>query len=184
VNATPLGPPWSLTATRSTDGVVHVGGLALDALAEEHGTPLYVVDGEDLRARCRAFVAGFGTEHVIYASKAWPTTAVLQVVAQEGLLIDVASGGELHTALAAGVDPSRIVLHGNNKSVAELDRALEVGVGRIVLDAMEEIDRLDALAHARGVTAPVLLRITPGIEAHTHEYVRTGQDDAKFGFTL
>jgi len=180
----PLGPPWSATATRESDGVVHVGGVALDALADAHGTPLLVVDGEDLRGRCREFVAGFGTEHVIYASKAWPTTAVLQIVAQEGLLVDVASGGELHTALAAGVDPARIVLHGNNKSVEELDRALEVGVGRIVLDAMEEIDRLHALARARGVIASVLLRITPGIEAHTHDYVRTGQDDAKFGFTL
>ncbi len=173
-----------MTASRGRDGVVHVGGLALDVLAETYGTPLLVVDGDDLRARCREFVAGFGTEHVIYASKAWPTTAVLQIVAQEGLLVDVASGGELHTALAAGVDPARIVLHGNNKSVEELDRALEVGVGRIVLDAMEEIERLDKLARTRGVTAPVLLRITPGIEAHTHEYVRTGQDDAKFGFTL
>jgi diaminopimelate decarboxylase len=180
----PLGRPWSLRAERDEHGVVHVGGLALDALAETYGTPLLVVDGDDLRARCRAFVAGFGTEHVIYASKAWPTTAVLQVVAREGLLVDVASGGELHAALAAGVDPGRIVLHGNNKSVEELDRALEVGVGRIVLDAMEEIDRLDALARARGVVAPVLLRITPGIDAHTHEYVRTGHDDAKFGFTL
>ena len=179
-----LGPPWSETATRGADGVVHIGGLALDALAGRFGTPLLVVDGDDLRARCREFVAGFGTEHVIYASKAWPTTAVLQVVAQEGLLVDVASGGELHTALVAGVDPARIVLHGNNKSIEELDRALEVGVGRIVLDAMEEIDRLDVLARARGVRAPVLLRITPGIEAHTHDYVRTGQDDAKFGFTL
>ena len=183
-NGSPLGPPWSRTATRDDHGVVHVGGLALDALAEAHGTPLYVVDGDDLRSRCREFVAGFGTEHVIYASKAWPTTAVLQIVAQEGLLVDVASGGELHTALAAGIDPARIVLHGNNKSVEELDRALEVGVGRIVLDAMEEIDRLDTLARRRGVRAPVLLRITPGIDAHTHEYVRTGHDDAKFGFTL
>jgi diaminopimelate decarboxylase len=180
----PLGAPWSQTATRDGQGVVNVGGIGLDVLAEAHGTPLYVVDGDDLRARCREFVAGFGTEHVIYASKAWPTTAVLQVVAQEGLLVDVASGGELHTALAAGVDPARIVLHGNNKSVEELDRALEVGVGRIVLDAMEEIGRLDGLARARGVRAPVLLRITPGIDAHTHEYVRTGHDDAKFGFTL
>jgi len=180
----PLGAPWPLTSTRDDQGVVHVGGIGLDTLAETHGTPLYVVDGHDLRARCREFVAGFGTEHVIYASKAWPTTAVLQVVAQEGLLVDVASGGELHTALAAGVDPARIVLHGNNKSLEELDRALEVGVGRIVVDAMEEIGRLDGLARARGVRAPVLLRITPGIDAHTHEYVRTGHDDAKFGFTL
>jgi diaminopimelate decarboxylase len=180
----PLGAPWSQTAARDGRGVVEVGGVPLDTLAETYGTPLYVVDGDDLRARCREFVTGFGTAHVIYASKAWPTTAVLQVVAQEGLLVDVASGGELHTALLAGVDPSRIVLHGNNKSLEELDRALEVGVGRIVLDAMEEIDRLDGLARARGVKAPVLLRITPGIDAHTHDYVRTGQDDAKFGFTL
>jgi diaminopimelate decarboxylase len=184
VSIVPLGPPWSRTAARNERGVVSVGGLGLDVLAEAHGTPLYVVDGEDLRGRCREFVAAFGTEHVIYASKAWPTTAILQVAAREGLLIDVASGGELHTALLAGVDPARIVLHGNNKSEEELDRALEVGVGRIVLDAMEEIERVDELARARGVRAPVLLRITPGIDAHTHEYVRTGHDDAKFGFTL
>jgi diaminopimelate decarboxylase len=184
VSTTPLGSPWSRGVARDTRGVVTVGGLGVDALAEEHGTPLYVVDGDELRARCRAYVDAFGADRVIYAAKAWPTTAILQVVAAEGLLVDVASGGELHTALAAGVDPSRIVLHGNNKSVEELERALEVGVGRIVVDAMEELDRLDALARARGVRAPVLLRITPGIDAHTHEYVRTGHDDAKFGFTL
>ena len=180
----PLGPPWSRGVARDERGVVTVGGVGADALLEAHGTPLYVVDGDELRARCRDYVAAFGADRVIYAAKAWPTTAILQVVAAEGLLVDVASGGELHTALAAGVDPARIVLHGNNKSLDELDRALEVGVGRIVVDAMEELDRLDALARARGVRAPVLLRITPGIDAHTHEYVRTGQDDAKFGFTL
>ncbi len=180
----PPGPPWSLTADRDARGVLTVGGLPVDALAEEHGTPLLVVDGADLRERCRRFTAAFGTDAVIYASKAWCTTAVLQVVASEGLLVDVASAGELATALAAGVDPARLVLHGNAKSGAELDRALEVGVGRIVVDAMEELDLLDGLARARGVRAPVLLRITPGIDAHTHEYVRTGHDDAKFGFTL
>lgn len=180
----PLGRPWSRGVTRDRRGVLTVGGLAVDALAEEHGTPLWVVDGDELRARCRDYVTAFGADRVIYAAKAWPTTAVLQIVAAEGLLVDVASGGELHTALAAGVDPARIVLHGNNKSPDELDRALEVGVGRIVVDAMEELDRLDGLARARGVRAPVLLRITPGIDAHTHEYVRTGHDDAKFGFTL
>jgi diaminopimelate decarboxylase len=180
----PLGRPWSRGVARDGRGVVAVGGVAVDALAEAHGTPLYVVDGDELRARCRDYVAAFGADRVIYAAKAWPTTAILQVVAAEGLLVDVASGGELHTALAAGVDPARIVLHGNNKSLAELDRALEVGVGRIVVDAMEELERLDGLARARGVRAPVLLRITPGIDAHTHEYVRTGHDDAKFGFTL
>jgi diaminopimelate decarboxylase len=179
-----LGTPWPATAGRDARGVVTVGGLALDALCDEHGTPLLVVDGEDLRARCREFVDAFGREHVIYASKAWCTTAILQIVDEEGLLIDVASAGELHTALAAGVDPARLVLHGNSKARAELDRALEVGVGRIVVDAFEELELLDALARARGVVAPVLLRITPGIDAHTHEYVRTGHDDTKFGFTL
>lgn len=180
----PLGPPWSPGVARDGRGVLTVGGVAVDSIAAEHGTPLYVVDGAELRARCRAYTAAFGPDHVIYASKAWPTTAILQVVAQEGLLVDVASGGEMHTALRAGVDPARLVLHGNNKSDVELDRALEVGVGRIVVDSMEELDRLDALAGARGLRAPVLLRITPGIDAHTHEYVRTGQDDSKFGFTL
>ena len=182
--AGPPGRPWSRTADRDARGVVTVGGLAVDALAAAHGTPLLVVDGDDLRGRCRAFVAAFGPDAVVYASKAWCTTAVLQVVAAEGLLVDVASGGELATALAAGVAPERLVLHGNAKSEAELDRALEVGVGRIVVDAMEELELLDGLARARGVRAPVLLRITPGIDAHTHEYVRTGHDDAKFGFTL
>jgi len=184
VSAASLGRPWSRGVARDGHGALSVGGIPVGTLAEEHGTPLYVVDGDELRARCRDYVAAFGADRVIYAAKAWPTTAVLQVVASEGLLIDVASGGELHTALAAGIDPSRIVLHGNNKSLAELDRALEVGVGRIVVDAMEELERLDGLARARGVRAPVLLRITPGIDAHTHEYVRTGHDDAKFGFTL
>jgi diaminopimelate decarboxylase len=184
VSAAALGRPWSRGVARDARGVVTVGGLAVDALAREYGTPLYVVDGDELRARCRDYVAAFGADCVIYAAKAWPTTAIMQVVVQEGLLVDVASGGELHTALAAGVDPARIVLHGNNKSAEELARALEVGVGRIVVDAMEELERIDALARARGVRAPVLLRITPGIDAHTHEYVRTGHDDSKFGFTL
>jgi len=179
-----LGSPWSSGVARDGRGVLTVGGVAADELAVTHGTPLYVVDGAELRDRCRAFVAAFGPDHVIYASKAWPTTAILQVVAQEGLLVDVASGGELHTALLAGVDPARLVLHGNNKSDVELQRALEVGVGRIVVDSMEELERLATLAGAHGVRAPVLLRITPGIDAHTHEYVRTGHDDSKFGFTL
>jgi hypothetical protein len=121
---------------------------------------------------------------VTYASKAWPTVGVLQLVDEEGLWIDVASGGELHSALVAGVAPERIILHGNNKSEEELDRALAAGVGRIVVDSFVELERLERLAAARDTTAAVWLRITPGIDAHTHEYVRTGHDDAKFGFTL
>ncbi len=176
--------PWPLTAARDQRGALTIGGVALPDLAAEHGTPLWVVDEEDVRARCRTYVTGFPGVEVTYASKAWCAIGILQLADQEGLKIDVASGGELYTALVAGVDPARIILHGNNKSEAELDQALEVGVGRIVVDSFEELERLERLAGARGTTAAVWLRITPGIDAHTHEYVRTGHDDAKFGFTL
>jgi diaminopimelate decarboxylase len=176
--------PWPLTSTRDPDGALVVGGVRVPDLAERYGTPLWVVDEADVRERCRRYRAGFPGVDITYASKAWCTIGILQIVDEEGLLIDVASEGELHTALAAGVDPSRLIVHGNNKSVAELDRALEVGVGRIVVDSFEELDRLEALAAARSTTAPCHLRITPGIDAHTHEYVRTGHDDSKFGFTL
>ncbi len=176
--------PWPATAERDADGALVIGGVPVTTLAAEHGTPLWVVDEADLRGRCRAYLDGFPGVDVTYASKAWCTVGLLQIVAEEGLLIDVASEGELHTALVAGVDADRIILHGNNKSEHELDRALEVGVGRIVVDSFEELERLERLAAARETTAPVWLRITPGIDAHTHEYVRTGHDDSKFGFTL
>ncbi len=181
----PVGAPWSLTATRDhATGELSVGGVAVTALAAEHGTPLWVVDEADLVERCRSYLAGFPGVEIAYASKAWCTIGILQLVDEQGLLVDVASGGGLHTALLAGIDPERLILHGNNKSEAELDRALEVGVGRIVLDSFEELDRLERLAAAREVVARCWLRITPGIDAHTHTYVRTGHDDAKFGFTL
>jgi diaminopimelate decarboxylase len=176
--------PWPLTADRTADGTLTVGGVPVTELAREHGTPLWVVDEADVRERCRRYVTGFPGVDVTYASKAWPTVGLLQIVDDEGLLIDVASGGELHTALVAGVDPDRLVLHGNNKSEPELDHALEVGVGRIVVDSFEELERIERLAAARDLVATCWLRITPGIDAHTHEYVRTGHDDAKFGFTL
>jgi diaminopimelate decarboxylase len=176
--------PWPSTATRDATGELVVGGVGVGGLARNHGTPLWVVDEVDLRERCRTYRRGFPGIDVAYASKAWCVTAILQVVDEEGLLVDVASAGELHTALAAGIDPSRLILHGNNKSRAELDRALEVGVGRIVIDSFDELDRLESVAAARGVVATSWLRITPGIDAHTHDYVRTGHDDSKFGFTL
>ena len=176
--------PWPVTAERGADGALTIGGVDVGDLARDYGTPLWVVDEADLRERCRRYVEGFPGVDVTYASKAWCSVGILQIVEEQGLLIDVASGGELSTALVAGVDPSRLILHGNNKSVAELDRALEVGVGRIVVDSFDELDRLEALAAQREVTTPVWLRITPGIDAHTHEYVRTGHDDSKFGFTL
>ncbi len=169
------------SATITTAGGLSVGGVEVASLCQRYGTPLFIYDEAQLRARCREAVGAFG-EGVSYASKAFLCKAMAQLAHQEGMCIDVASGGELHVALAAEVPPSRLVLHGNNKSLGELEMALEVGVGRVVVDSFDELDRIEALV-ARGLAAPrVLLRVTPGVEAHTHEFVRTGQDDSKFGF--
>jgi len=171
-----------LTASVSPSGLT-VGGVDVGALAAEHGTPLFVYDEAHLRARAAETVAAFG-DGAVYASKAFLCLAMARLVDEEGMRLDVASGGELFVALRAGVPAGRLVFHGNNKSLPELRAALEAGVGRIVVDSFDELDRLDAL-HSAGFPAPrVLLRITPGIEAHTHEYVATGQDDSKFGFTV
>lgn len=169
------------TATVAADGQLCVGGLSLLELATEFGTPLFVYDEAHLRARCREAVEVFG-DGVAYASKAFLCLAMARLAHDEGMWLDVATGGELHVALAAGVPASRCVLHGNNKSLAELRVALTAGIGRVVVDSFDELDRLDALA-AEGLPTPkVLIRVTPGIEAHTHEFVRTGQEDSKFGF--
>jgi diaminopimelate decarboxylase len=181
------GPlPWSLmpdTATTDHEGELTIGGCQVSALAAEFGTPLFVYDEAHLRARCQEAVAAFG-EGVAYASKAFLCRAMARLAVEEGMHVDVATGGELHVALAAGVPPGRLVLHGNNKSDAELARAREAGVGRIVVDSFDELGRLERLHAEDGIVPDVLLRITPGVEAHTHEYMRTGQDDSKFGFTL
>jgi diaminopimelate decarboxylase len=170
-------------ATVEPDGYLAIGGCRIDDLAAEFGTPFFVYDETHLRDRAREAVAAFG-DGVAYASKAFLCRAMAQLVHEEGMCIDVASGGEMRVALAAGVPASRLVFHGNNKSHPELSMALEVGIGRIVVDSFDEMDRIEALV-ATGAPAPqVLLRITPGIEAHTHEYVKTGQDDSKFGFGL
>jgi diaminopimelate decarboxylase len=171
------------------DGRLSVGGVDLVALAGEFGTPLFVYDEADLRSRCRQAVEVWG-DGVAYATKAFLCVAMAKLAAEEGMCLDVSTGGELHVALAAGVDPGRLVLHGNNKSDAELAAALEIGVGRIVVDSFDEIDRLERLVPLTGdrpgrpCRPKVLARITPGIEVHTHEFVRTGQDDSKFGFGL
>jgi diaminopimelate decarboxylase len=170
-----------LTAAVSEQDRLSVGGVDLLDLAAEHGTPLFVYDEEHLRRRCREAVAAWG-DGVAYASKAFLCRAMAALAHEEGMCIDVSTGGELHVALAAGVPPARLVLHGNNKSDAELARALEAGVGRIVVDSSDEIDRLERLAPATPVS--VLVRVTPGVEAHTHEYVMTGQEDTKFGFSI
>lgn len=171
------------TTTVASDGNAAIGGCALTDLAEQFGTPLFVYDAAHLRARAREAVDAFG-DGAIYASKAFLCRAVARLVHDVGMGIDVATGGELHVALSAGVPAERLVLHGNNKAERELARALEAGVGRIVVDNFDEMDRIERMV-AEGATAPrVLLRITPGVEAHTHEYVSTGQDDSKFGFTV
>jgi diaminopimelate decarboxylase len=156
----------------------------LAALAAEHGTPLFVYDEDDLRARCRDYVANFGDGNVAYAGKAFLCTAMARLVDEEGLHLDVATGGELHVALHAGFPTDRIVVHGNNKSVEELDLALAVDAGHVVVDSFDELDRLEGLAAARGDRPRVLVRATPGVEAHTHEFIETGTDDSKFGFTV
>ncbi len=172
------------TATVDTDGGLVIGGVAVADLAAAHGTPLFVYDTAHLRARAAEAVAAF-PGGVSYASKAFWCTAMARLVTEAGMGVDVSTGGELHVALAAGVPPERLSVHGNNKSDAELTRALEVGVGRIIVDSHHEMDRIERLVPALGVAPPtVLIRVTPGVEAHTHQYVRTGQDDSKFGFTL
>ena len=171
-----------LTAEVGDDGRLAVGGVDLCDLAEAEGTPLFVYDEAHLRQRCREAVAAFGPG-VAYASKAFLCLAMARLVHEEGMHLDVATGGELHVALAAGVPPTDLKLHGNNKSHDELVRARSLGV-RLVVDSFDELDRLERLHADDGVVARVLVRVTPGVEAHTHEYVMTGQVDSKFGFGL
>jgi diaminopimelate decarboxylase len=169
-----------------TDGrLVAVGGADVAELAREHGTPLYVVDRAELVGRMRDYRGAFGEDvAVTYAAKALCVTAVLQLVAAEGLHLDVASAGELVTARAAGFPMERVILHGNNKSVPELQLAVDLGVGRVVADSMLELERLEVLAARGSEPIAILLRITPGVGAGGHAFIRTGQDDSKFGFTL
>jgi len=175
---------WPRTVTRDGAGVLTVGGLPAAALAAEFGTPVYVLDEADFRTRCREFAESFGDAELFYAGKAFICKAIVRILAEEGLSLDVCTGGELAVALAAGMPPERIGLHGNNKSVAELERAVRAGVGRIVVDSFQEIDRLTAIARRLGTRPRVMVRVTVGVEAHTHEYIATAHEDQKFGFSL
>ncbi len=181
-----LPVPFSLlpdTATQGAAGELMIGGCSVVELAEQYGTPLFIYDEAHLRARASEAVAAFGPG-VAYASKAFLCTAMAKLVYEEGMDIDVSTAGEFHIARAAGVPASRMIFHGNNKSMDELRTAVEAGVQRIIVDSFDELDRLDAL-HGEGLGVPkVLLRITPGVEAHTHEFISTGRDDSKFGFTV
>lgn len=172
------------TSTVDEHGRLSIGGVDVLELAATHGTPLFVYDEDHLRRRCREAVDVFGPDGAIYATKAFLCRAMARLAADEGMRLDVATGGELEVVLAAGVQAERTVLHGNNKSLDELRRALEVGVGRIVVDSDDELDRIESLV-ADGLAPPtVLLRVNPGIDVHTHEHVRTGNLDSKFGFPL
>jgi diaminopimelate decarboxylase len=177
-----------LPRTSSVDekGHLHVGGIDVLELAEEFGTPVFVYDEAHLRHACREAVGAWG-DGVAYAAKAFLCRAMARLAHEEGMHLDAASGGELHVALSAGVPPERIVLHGNNKSTEELATALDLGVGRVVVDSFDEIARLGGLLESSPpqIARPkVLVRVTPGVEAHTHEFVRTGQEDSKFGFSV
>jgi diaminopimelate decarboxylase len=170
-------------STIGADGRLSIGGCDLLDVAAEFGTPLFVYDEQHLRNRCREAVEAF-PDGVAYATKAFLCVAMARLVHEEGMDLDVATGGEMHVALTAGVPAEKLVLHGNNKSLAELAHARTAGVGRIVVDSFDELERLTRLHQDDGRAPKVLLRITPGIEAHTHEFVMTGQEDSKFGFGL
>ncbi len=182
---------WPSGVSRATDGALEIVGVPVARIAEEFGTPAYVLDETDFRTRARAFKTAFEAAFaphagadVFYAGKAFLCTSIARWVAEEGVGLDVCTGGELAVALRAGFPAERIGMHGNNKSVDELARAVGAGVGRIIVDAPEEVDRLARLAADAGRRVPVMVRITVGVEAHTHEFIATAHEDQKFGLSI
>jgi len=176
---------WPRNVIRGDDGVVRIAGVAVTDLAAEFGTPLFAIDEDDFRSRCRDMAQAFGGgANVHYAAKSFLCGEIARWIAEEGLAMDVATGGELAVALHAGFPAKRIALHGNNKSVAELSAAVQAGVECVVVDSMTEIDRLDAVARAAGTVQDVMVRVTVGVEAHTHEFIATAHEDQKFGLSL
>ncbi|WP_408898980.1 diaminopimelate decarboxylase [Nocardioides sp. R1-1] len=175
---------WPGSARKDDDGVLYVGGLAVPDLVADVNTPAYVLDEEDFRARARAFRDGFAGYDVYYAGKAFLCTAVARWIGEEGLFLDVCSDGELTVALRGGVEPERIGYHGNNKTPMELRRAIVLGVGRIIVDSFHEIERVAAIVAETGTPARVMVRVTAGVEAHTHEFIATAHEDQKFGFSI
>jgi diaminopimelate decarboxylase len=181
-------PVYPIGSRVNERGRLEVGGCDVVELAREFGTPAYVYVPAEIRARAGAYLEALGRRadrfELVYASKAAPITAIGRLLAAEGLSIDVASGGELHTALRSGFDPQRIHMHGNNKSEDELKLAIDAGIGHVICDSLDEIGRLDAICRGAGRTQRVLIRVTPGVKAETHSYVQTGQLDSKFGLGL
>ncbi len=206
LEAHPLAPTWlsprsgtsdleeklfPASTSRAAGGELQIRGIGAAELLRRFGSPLYVIDEQDFRRRARGFVTAFtqafapaADVDVFYAGKAFLSTHIARWASEEGLCVDTASGGELALALAAGVEPARIGLHGNNKSDAEIQQALDHGVGRIVADSLDELERISVLATSAGTTAPVMLRLTPGVHASTHEYIATAHEDQKFGLSL
>ncbi len=178
---------WPLSATHDSDGALVIGGVDVRDAAASFGTPLFLLDEADVRSRARAYKAAsesIGARKVYYAAKAFLSTAVARWVYEEGLGIDVASGGELAVALRAGVPGADLLLHGNNKSMTEIETAMSAGVARIVVDSFEEIVRVADAANRAGIVQAVLVRLTIGVEAHTHEFIATAHEDQKFGFSV
>ncbi|WP_257181343.1 diaminopimelate decarboxylase [Corynebacterium cystitidis] len=176
---------WPRGAARQEDGVVTIAGVPLDEIAEDYGTPVFVVDEDDFRSRCRDMARAFGGAHnVHYASKAFLTRAIARWVDEEGLSLDVASENELLIALAAEFPAARITAHGNNKSTSFLRSCVREGVGHVVIDSAQELARLDKIARAENKVQEVWIRVKPGVEAHTHEFIATSHEDQKFGFSL
>jgi diaminopimelate decarboxylase len=178
--------PWHLLPDNSSvdgDGVLSIAGRSLLDLAQEFGTPLFVYDEDHLRARCREAVAAF-PDGAAYATKAFLCTAMARLAVEEGMDLDVSTGGEIYVAVAAGIPGDRLIFHGNNKSAREIAAAIDAGVSRIVIDSMSEIDRLEDVLGHRAEKARVMLRVNPGIEAHTHEFLKTGTADSKFGISI
>ncbi|MGV0050965.1 diaminopimelate decarboxylase [Mycobacterium colombiense] len=176
---------WPRNVARDEAGVASIAGVAVTDLAQEYGTPLFVIDEDDFRSRCREIASAFGGgKNVHYAAKAFLCSEIARWIDEEGLSLDVCTGGELAVALHANFPPERITFHGNNKSVAELTAAVKAGVGHVVLDSLVEIERLDAIAGEAGIVQDVFVRLTVGVEAHTHEFISTAHEDQKFGLSL
>jgi len=176
---------WPRNMLRDESGVAAIAGVTLTDLAQQYGTPLFVIDEDDFRSRCREIASAFGGgDNVYYAAKAFLCSEIVRWVDEEGLSLDVSTGGELAVALHADFPPERITFHGNNKSIAELTAAVKAGVRHIVVDSMTEIERLDAIAGEAGIVQDVFVRLTVGVEAHTHEFISTAHEDQKFGLSV
>lgn len=170
------------------DNNLYIGGISCNDLKEKYGTPLYIIDERFLRDKCNEYYNNFGVEKygnkVAYAGKSFLTIAMCEIIKEEGLFLDVVSSGELYTALKANFPMNKVYFHGNNKTLAEIEMGIEVGVRRFVVDNFYEMNNINEMAGKKGIKQSILLRITPGIEAHTHDYIKTGQVDSKFGFSM